>query len=209
MGLDHLEVEGPRRVRLNEVRVADIVPEGSLGRAKIRPHTVSEMEAWQAARHGMRSLPGERVAQLFVDGQLVMSDSMAERSSNFEVCWKAKGEVLVAGLGVGMILRPLLTNPEVVSVTVVEECQDAIDLVSPHYTHEKLSVVQGDIYTWRPAKGAKYDVIYFDIWGDIMTTNLAKMAKLHQAFKSYKRNPGSWMNSWSREHLQDLKRRGR
>jgi spermidine synthase len=203
-----LTVESEQPVRLSDVKVVEIVPVGKLGRAEIKHHTVSTMEAWQAARHGQRSLAGEQVAQLYVDGKLVMSDSVMERVSNFEVCHKAKGDVLVAGLGVGMILKPLLTNPLVTSVTVIEECQDVIDLVAPYYAHPKLKVAQGDIYKWRPARGVKYDAIYFDVWADIMSTNLTKMAQLHQAFKYYKRSPDAWMNSWNREYLLDRKRRG-
>ena len=203
-----LAVETPRPVRLSDVRVVDIVPEAKQGRAEVRHYTVSEMDAWRAAQKRMRSLAGEKVAQLFVDGKMVMSDSYAERVSNFEVVIKAQGDVLIAGLGVGMILRPLLSNPKVSSVTVVEECQDVIDLVAPYYADLKLRVVQGDIYSWRPEKGIKYATLYFDIWGDISQGHLEQMAKLHQAFKGYKQSKDSWMNSWSREHLQDLKRRG-
>lgn len=227
MDLNELEVEAPEvgqrpratkaltkmikvlvPTRLSDVRVVNILPVGKQGRAEVKHYTVSDMDAWRAAQHRMRSMAGERVAQLFVDGHLVMSDSTAERMSNWEVCRNAQGDVLIAGLGVGMILLPLLSNPKVTSVTVIEECQDVIDLVAPYYQDTKLKVVQGDIYKWRPAKSIKYGTIYFDIWGDISQDNLVEMAQLHQAFKGYKSNKDAWMNSWNREYLQDRKRRG-
>ena len=206
---EELEVERVVPVKLNEVRVATFLPEGKLGEAEVCHYTVTALDAWRAAQARQRAREGETVAQLFVGGKMVMSDSMQERVSNFEVCWRARGDVLIAGLGVGMILKPLLSNPEVSSVTVVEKSQDVIDLVAPHYADPKLQVVQGDIFSWRPPKGTTYDTLYFDVWADIASSNLDQMARLHQAFKGYKRGPGSWMQSWEREHLKWLRKHGR
>jgi predicted membrane-bound spermidine synthase len=128
-----------------------------------------------------------------------------EHRTNFNFVYEAEGDVLVAGLGIGYVLLPVLRAREVESVTVVELHQDVIDLVEPHLrvavgaAASKLTVVQADIFDFEPAKGQKWDVIYFDIWPDRCTDNLEQMAKLHRRFARRKRR---WMNSWCRDELK-------
>lgn len=49
----------------------------------------------------------------------------------------------------------------------------------------------------------KFDVIYFDIWADISTSNLEEMEKLHKKYKCNKRSKSSYMNSWLRDFLKE------
>ncbi len=179
--------------------IPDILPEGVKGSAKIEHFTVKK-DFW-AMREGVT--PG-KYARLYVDGQLLMSDTDNERSTNWRVAYKSNGRVLIAGLGIGMILTAILDKPEVESVIVIEKYQDVIDLVAPHYRHPKLTVICGDIFEWKPAKGEKFDTIYFDIWGDISTDVLGEMATLHRRFGRYlnRENPEAWMDSWQKGFLK-------
>ena len=52
------------------------------------------------------------LCQLFVDGALVMSDGANEHETNRGVVRKAQGDVLVAGLGIGMICLPIRAAEE-------------------------------------------------------------------------------------------------
>jgi len=107
------------------------------------------------------------------ESQVVMSDFHYERATCVEVVERAHGDVLVAGLGLGMILRPILGKESVRSVTVIEKYQDVVDLVLPTLpASEKLTVLLDDIYTWKPPQGRHYDVIWFDIWPDIEVNRL-------------------------------------
>ena len=137
-----------------------------------------------------------------------MSDTRYEQLTNTEVVRRAHGDVLIAGLGIGMILTRILDKPEVESVTVIEKYQDVIDLVEPHYRNPKLTVICADIYDWKPAKGTVFNCIYFDIWADQSTDCLVDMAKLHQRFKFFldKRDDKRWMDSWNRDELKYNKR---
>jgi spermidine synthase len=82
--------------------------------------------------------------------QVMMSDLYYERATCVEVVQRAHGDVLVAGLGIGMILHPILRKEAVRSVTVIEGYPDVVDLVLPTLpTSEKLTVVLDDIYTWK------------------------------------------------------------
>jgi hypothetical protein len=133
----------------------------------------------------------------------MMSDTAYEQRTNREFVRAAKGHVLVAGLGIGMILVPVLQNPDVTSVTVVEKYQDVVDLVGPSlekFSGGKLKIVCADIFTWKPEKGTRYDTLYFDIWPTVTTDNLKEMATLHRRFGRHKA-AGAWMDSWERDLL--------
>jgi hypothetical protein len=59
---------------------------------------------------------------------------------------------------------------------------------------------------WRPPRGSRYDVIWFDIWPDIAPTRLPEMARLHRRFVPYlnRGNPRRWMDSWHRRETRRL-----
>jgi spermidine synthase len=147
----------------------------------------------------------ETLTRLIVNGQLVMSDSDMERRSNREIAWRSHGSVLVAGLGLGYILHSMLLKPTVAQVTVIEKSADVIALVGSSVEHSKLTIVNGDIFDWRPTTGTKFDTIYFDIWPEIAQKNLSDIARLHRAFGRYL-VPGGWMSSWCYDELRRRRR---
>jgi len=188
------------------------VKPGKQGVAEVKHVTVSEKDShrtafWSAAKgdRGIYVPPGDYV-QLYVKGQLMMSDTRMEKVTNYEFLSAASGDVLIAGLGIGMVLRPLLQDPKVTSITVVEKYQDVIDLVK--VDSPKLNIICADIFDWKPAKGTKYHTIYFDIWPDICLDNLEEMVTLHRRFARCKVS-GGWMDSWTRKDLLARKRSGR
>jgi hypothetical protein len=183
-----------------------IIPESTYGIASVEHFTVSESESRFSSLRRGGYVPSGRYAKLKVNGCLMMSDTYMEHNTNYEVVRQAKGHVLIAGLGLGMILHPILAKKEVLSVTVIEKYADVIALVGPTVKHNKLTIIEGDIYEWKPAKGTKYDCIYFDVWADQSTDDLEDMRKLHLRFRSYKVKDG-WMNSWRRDILKAEKRR--
>jgi hypothetical protein len=187
-----------------DVHVADYLPPGKEGQAEIRHYEVTQMDALRTRFSRQRETePGVVLAQLFLDGKMYMSDSDDEKFSNSGFVYRARGDVLIAGLGIGMILPPLLANPEVTSVTVVEQSAAVIALVAQYYADPKLMVLEGDIFEWKPTdKTIRYDAIYFDIWENICTDALPEMAKLHQRFKNLKRSPSAYMDSWQRDYLK-------
>lgn len=136
--------------------------------------------------------------------QCVMSDTPMEKRTNTEVLMRARGHVLVAGLGLGMILRPMLANKKVKKVTVVEKYAEIVDLnmlAGFDINHHKLKLVTADIFDYEFIDGAKFDVIYFDIWNQIGTGNKPGMDTLHERFSKHL-NVGGWMDSWRRADCQ-------
>lgn len=191
--------------------MCEILPEGQSGSVRVQHYEVSEKDYHATI---LRSLfarespvrPG-RYVRLYVGNCLMMSDTQSEKYSNHEVVKRARGDVFIAGLGIGLILAPILANPEVTSVTVVEKYNEVIELVEPALRKlpgaEKLTVIKADIFEWTPPKGQKWDVLYFDIWPGICVDNLDEMAILHRRF-ARRKNPGGWMDSWQRKELKRI-----
>ena len=134
--------------------------------------------------------------------KVVMSDTFMERKTNLEFYQHAKGDVLIGGLGLGMVLLAIQDKPEVNLATVVEIEQEIIDLVLPQLPlNSKVNVVQDDIF--RFATNHQFDTIYFDIWNEVNAVNWKQMKKLHRRFRKNLR-PDGWMSSWRKEDTRNL-----
>jgi spermidine synthase len=190
------------------VDMTKILSEGESGEAKIDFFEVdAQASAWTAFGGGRDYVPEGKYARLRVKGELMMTNTRMEQATNYGVVGEARGDVLIAGLGIGMILVPILAKREVKTVTVVEKYRGVIDLVGPKVASPKLNIIEADIMEWTPPKGHKWDTIYFDIWPTSCTEDLKDMGKLHRRFAK-KKNPGAWMESWNRSYLMSQKRRG-
>ncbi len=94
------------------------------------------------------------------------SDLPIEQFQQFRDVQGLRGNVLVGGLGIGMIAEYLAKKKSVKSVTVVELSKDVVDLVSPHLS-SKVNVVNQDLFEYlRIAKtdGIRFDHAFYDIW---------------------------------------------
>lgn len=137
----------------------------------------------------------------------IMSDTPMERRTNRMFVDVAKGDVLIAGLGIGMILWPIFQKEDVEAVTVVELEPDVIEMVEPVFqpiaeeAGIDLRVVQASIFDWPLPKDTMWDTIYFDIWSDISGDNWSEMKKLNRRF-SRRLNVGGWKGAWRKADMR-------
>ena len=178
------------------------VPEGTNGPWVIERFTVDHVD-FSSLRRGREAPVGQTFTRLKRNGTLVMSDTPAEMRDHLAPEWKAKGSCLINGLGIGMVLQAVLAKPEVTDVTVVEISQELIDLIAPHYSDPRLTVVCADAFEFVPPKGKRYQMVWHDIWDDICTDNLEEMTKLHRKYGRLT----DWQGSWSKELCLDQRRR--
>lgn len=139
---------------------------------------------------------------------LVMSDTPAEVSDHFRAIEKAEGQVLITGLGLGVVLNACLMNPKVEHCTVVEIEPDIIALVAPHYQKkwgDRLTIVNEDAFKYQPPKGIKYSMIWHDIWTDICADNYNDMKILKARYRPFKKI-GGWQGCWVEEQVKHLNR---
>lgn len=191
--------------------MADRITPGKKGVAELSVFEVSNADAEFSKLRMVvtggreQAVPAGKYAKLQVHGQLMMTDTPMEQRTNETLIRRAKGEVLIAGLGVGMVLEPLLKKAEVTSILVVEKFQDVIDLVSPSFKEaiedERLHVLCEDVFEFRPLDDWLWDTVYFDIWPTVCEDNLAEMERLHNMFRFHLASSG-WMSSWEYNRLR-------
>jgi hypothetical protein len=141
---------------------------------------------------------------------IMMSDTPMERNTNLDFIQKANGDVIIFGLGLGLVILPLLKKENVKSILVVELYQDLIDLVEPilkkQDTENKLSVIQGDCFEIHKTipKNKKFDSVYGDIWINICTDNYDGMKNLTKNWKNRvnRDNPNSFIDHWMKDYLK-------
>lgn len=76
----------------------------------------------------------------------------------------AKGNVLIAGVGLGLDLLSAKCSNKVDTIVVVEKERDVIDLVCPYIPYGKTSIVRDDIFSFLRYTDKIFDTIYFDIF---------------------------------------------
>ena len=167
---------------------------------KLEKFEVKNDDLLYAFRSGVD--PGNYI-RLMHDGKLVMSDTDMEKRTNAEFCSKAHGDVLIGGLGIGLIVLAIQDKPEVNSITILECNQDVIDLVATQLPlNNKVKIVNADVFTWKPDKGIRYDTIYMDIWPLISKEIYQKeMRVLKKKFARYLKskdlNPNRFNKCWA------------
>lgn len=199
------------------VPMFNILKPGKSGNADISFYKVSETGAAVhtlsqavSGRPEMSIKPGV-YSMLKVDGELMMTDTPHEIRTNLDIIKNARGDVLIAGLGLGMVLVPLLLNRRVRSVTVIEKSKGVIKLVKPRIQKWRehqgvgskstpLYILNFDIFEWDPG-ALTWDVIYFDIWPTIGKENLVGGNKLKKKFKKSLRK-GGWMGVWVEKEIK-------
>lgn len=155
---------------------------------------------------GGRYTPEGTYTFLYRGNTLVMSDTPDEKRDHYSAVRMAKGNCLIAGLGIGMVLNAVALKESVIHIDVIEISQEVIDLVSSHYANlypGKITFHCASIFDWKPPKGTVYDMAWFDIWDTLCVDNLEEMAKLHRKYGKC----ATWKGSWGKELLQYERRR--
>jgi hypothetical protein len=196
------------------------IPVGKCGKWSIEHFTITQDQAdhfnlrERFNNHGMgyRGIVAGTYTRLKRDNAYdpMMSDTPAEINDHLPAIEKATGQVLINGLGIGMVLNACLKKPEVDHVTVIEIDPDIIQLVAPHYQQiwgDRLSIIQDDAFKFIPPKDLKYNMIWMDIWPDICADNLEEMKVLKKKYRKHLVR-GGWQGCWSEKEVKRLDRYG-
>ena len=172
------------------------VPIGKSGNWEIKEFTITEKAAsfYNINCHGRPVKPGN-YKKLTRNGAMVMSNTPLEIDDFMWFVNVARGDVIVAGLGLGVLLEALIKENETKSITVIEISSDVIKLVAPTFTNiKKIEIINADIFTWQP-NGKKWDYGWFDIWDAICFDNLKEMSTLKRKFAKKVKEKHFWCES--------------
>lgn len=185
--------------------MAELLPEKTVGCHKLTKFTIEK-----AMTRYMIS-PGTYI-KLTHNGEVVMSNTDMEQITNVDFCIRAHGDVLIGGLGIGMILLAIQDRPEVKSITVLEKYQDVIDLVASELQlNDKVKIINADVFSWKPEKGTKYNCIYMDIWNYINSSIYKKeMVPLIRKYSHYlvskEEDPEKFVDCWAKWEAKNNRR---
>lgn len=179
--------------------VYGILQEGKCGDFEIKKFEITQNN-FRAMLDG--TMPGNYVS-LRNKGECVMSDTPMERRTNSWFVVNAHGDVLIGGLGIGMILLAIQDKECVNSITVIEKNQEVIDLVAPQLPlNSKVTIIHADVFDWKPERGKKYDCVYMDIWNginrDIYKTEMVPLKRKYARYlKPKDQSPDRFNKCWA------------
>jgi hypothetical protein len=211
MEINRIGSKGLKHRMMYPMQVIVDVPEGVAGDWRIEKITVSQVEAdlfnFGNSLNGCsdRDIDPGTYTRLMYQGTVVMSDTPAEKRDHLEFISRAKGHILINGLGLGYAVEACGRKSSVQRITVIEKSSDVLLLSKQHYLNkypDKVEIIHADAFTWTPPKGARYDAVWHDIWNHIGSDNLKEMDQLHQKYKGI----SDWQGSWGRRDCEKMAR---
>ena len=183
---------------MSYISMAEILQPCKVGSAEIQIFTVDEKASSYTFFRSY--VPAGKYVRLKINGHVIMSDTPMEWRTNRECIYYAHGDVLIGGLGIGMIIMAIQDNESVKSITVVEKNPDVIAAVKDQLPlNDKVRIIEGDVYTYVPER--KYDCVYMDIWGDISEDTYTDMVKLKRKYghflKPLSESPNRFNKCWA------------
>lgn len=134
-----------------------------------------------------------------------MEDSPRELRRHLPVLLAARGRVLVSGLGLGCVVRGLLSLPEVEHVDVVEIDRNVLRLTGAEFSdHPRVTLHLGDALRIRWPRRTRWDFAWHDIHDEY-----GHLAVLHtRLLLRYQRRvgrQGAWgLPRWLRQRRPEL-----
>ena len=132
------------------------------------------------------------------DGRVWMSNSPRELESMEYAIYRAKGTVVIGGLGMGWVAWKCALKDSVDEVIVIEKDEELIDMFPKMVGDAEIpfTIHQGDIFDVRlnDLGVGNVDFMFLDIWPVIGTeTTLAEARKIHMGI------PADELNYWGQE----------
>lgn len=114
-------------------------------------------------------------------GDIVMEDSRQELRKHLPIWLKARGRVLITGLGLGCVVRGLLASPSVEHIDVVELDPSILRIVGAEFKdNPRITLHHDDALKIRWPRGTRWDFAWHDLWVDgdhLQSLHIRLMAK--------------------------------
>lgn len=172
-------MKDPRIEKIRHAMKASIIYPGISGLWKVEKQIVNEttrpkMLAWAKVTNEKRPTPPFGTYTILhrktIDtmdsryGEVVMNDYPNEINTHLEFALKAKGRVLIVGLGLGCVVRGCLVNSQVDHIDVIERDEDVIELCRCGVEDPRVTIHKMDALEELPAGHWNYS--WVDVWSD-------------------------------------------
>lgn len=187
-------------------KMAEILKEGKVGNYSLEKFTITDKDFMA---HYKMGISNGNYIRLRHKGECVMSDTDMEKRTNYSFCRKAHGDILIGGLGLGLIVLAIQENPKVSHIAIIEKAPEVIELVGNQLPlNGKVEIINADVFDWKPSKGKKYNCIYMDIWNWINSDIYKKeMIPLTRRFCHYlvskDIDPERFMDCWAKRQAKE------
>lgn len=145
---------------------------------------------WRQSRR-RSEIPGEDPLVL-EEPACVMEDSPIELAKHLPIWLRARGRVLVTGLGLGCVVRGLLASRDVTAIDVVEIDPAIVDVVGREFepAFPRVQLHQGDALALELP--GSWDYAWHDLWTDGAEHLQVLHSKLFLRFAGRARWQGAW-----------------
>lgn len=163
------------KLKLMTAMKGDAIPEGWSGLWFIRKRSIPNWLSSERHGHPVEVPPGDYTflhrltdATVYAEpaGECVMEDTPLELATHLGFVMRARGKVLITGLGLGCVVRGLLANPNVEHVTCIENSKDVLKLVAPHMPSGRLEIIEAEAIQWTAQNKTRFDAAWHDILAD-------------------------------------------
>jgi len=153
--------------------------------------------------------------EIFSDVYLNKEDKTIMCTTEFELLTNkpfldnANGDVLIFGLGLGLIVFPILNDTDITSITIIENDESIIEYIGnkilEYDTDNKVTILSGDGYNYHTYmdQNEKYDTIFLDFWVELNKENIEEITLVKENYRSFLKDGNSILMSWC-EDIKDL-----
>lgn len=183
--------------------MSDILQERKVGDYALEKFEIGENNLY-AMLHG---IPCGKYIRLRHGIEVVMSDTDMEKRTNAIFVANAHGNVLIGGLGIGMILLAIQDKTDIEKITVVEKSAEVIELVKDQLPlNSKVEIVHADVWEYVPP--CKFNTIYMDIWNfintDVYKGSMKPLLSRYRKFLVSKEDDANrYIDCWSRNEAKN------
>ena len=193
---------------MNKRDIYNNLKDDKINNIELKNFTITD----KSVRAIMDGIPIGTYVRLCDGKKVLMSNTPMEYRTNTEFIINANGNVLIAGLGIGLIITEIQDQDNIKSITVIEKNKDIIDIIKRQIPfNDKVKIINADVWNWIPKNGTMYDTIYLDIWSYV-NSNIyeTEMIPLKNKFKKYlidkKFNKDAFIACWAEYEAKNNRR---
>lgn len=183
----------------------DFIKDEKIGCYEVKTMKITEEQAYY---YNLRAIINNRLEELVNSGiykkltkfgEILMTNTQLEIRTHEEAIKQSKGNILVAGLGLGMFLTAIKNKKDVDKIIVVEKSKEVIEMIGKYYNDRKIEIINEDIFNFNT--DMKFDLIWLDIWSYLDKENLKEMNYLRKKFSLNSDNILCWSENILRKKI--------